>query len=66
MAGMRSVYKILFEQSEGIRPLGELRRRCEDNIKVNLNEVECEDVDWFHATQNGVLWRALCQQLMNP
>jgi hypothetical protein len=31
----------------GKRPLGRPRRRFEDNIKMNLEEVECVGVDWI-------------------
>jgi len=37
---------------EGKRPLGKLRRRLEDNIKMNLQEVGCGGVDWIDLTQN--------------
>jgi hypothetical protein len=30
--------------------LGKPRRRWEDNIKINLKEVGCEDVGWIHLT----------------
>jgi hypothetical protein len=32
--------------------------RGEDNIKVTLNELGREDMEWFHTTQDGVLGRA--------
>jgi hypothetical protein len=37
----RGVYKILVGKHEGKRPLGRPRRRREDNIKTDLQEVEC-------------------------
>jgi hypothetical protein len=30
-----------------------LKKRCEDNIKEHIMEVECEFVDWIHVTQDG-------------
>jgi hypothetical protein len=36
----RSVYRVLVGKSEGKRPLGIPRRRWEDNIKMDLQEVE--------------------------
>jgi hypothetical protein len=35
----RNSYRILVGKSEGNRPLGRPRRRCEDNIKMDLTEV---------------------------
>jgi len=35
----RGVYRVLVGKSEGKRPLGRLRRRWEDNIKMDLQEV---------------------------
>jgi hypothetical protein len=37
----RGVYRVLVEKHEGKRPLGRARRRWEDNIKMNLQEVGC-------------------------
>ena len=39
--GERRVYRILVGKSEGKRPLGRPKRRWEDNIKTDLQEVEC-------------------------
>jgi len=36
---MREVHKVLVGKPEGKRPLGRPRRRWEDNIKMNLQEV---------------------------
>jgi hypothetical protein len=38
---MRHVYRVLVGKSEGKRPLGRPRRRWEDNIKMDLQEVGC-------------------------
>jgi hypothetical protein len=38
----RKVYKVLVGKSEGKRPLGRPRRRCENGIRVNLNEIGSE------------------------
>ena len=35
----RGTYRVLVERSEGRSPLGRPRRRWENNIKINLNEV---------------------------
>jgi hypothetical protein len=37
----RGVYRVLVAQTEGKRPLGRPRRRWEDNIKMDRQEVGC-------------------------
>jgi hypothetical protein len=37
---------------EGKRPLGRLRRRWEDNIKMYLQEVKCGDLDWIELAED--------------
>ena len=41
----RGVYRVLVGTPEGKRPPGRSRRRWEDNIKMDLQEVGCEDLD---------------------
>jgi len=41
----RGVYRVLVGKREGKKPLARPRRRWEDNIKMGLQEVGCEDVD---------------------
>ena len=38
---------------EGKRPLGRPRRRWEDNIKMDLQEVACGNMDWVDLAQIG-------------
>jgi hypothetical protein len=44
---------------EGKRSLGRLRRRWEDNIKMDIQEVRCGGVDWIDLPQDRDRWRAL-------
>jgi hypothetical protein len=44
-AGGKSVYRVLVEKPERKRPLGRPRRRWEDNIKADLQEVGCGGMD---------------------
>jgi hypothetical protein len=37
----RGVYRVLVGKPEGRRPLGRPRRRWEDNVKMDLQEVGC-------------------------
>jgi hypothetical protein len=48
MGEVRGAYNILIGRPDGRRPLGRLRRRWEDNIKMHLGEIGFGDVDWIH------------------
>ena len=50
---------------EGKGPLGRLRRRWEDNIKMDLQEVGCGGIDWIEPAQDRDRWRALVNAAMN-
>ena len=50
---------------EGKRPLGRPRRRWEDNIKRDLEEVGCGGVDWIEMARDRDSWRALVNAVMN-
>ena len=49
----RGVYKVLMVKPEGKRPLGRPKRRWEDNIKIDLQEVGCGGMDWIELAQDG-------------
>jgi hypothetical protein len=42
---VRGAYNVLVGRLEGRRPLGRLRHRWEDNIKMDLREIGFGDVD---------------------
>ena len=44
---------------EGKRPLGKTRRRWEDNIKMNLQEAECDSMDSIKLAQDRDRWWAV-------
>ena len=46
------------------RPLGRPRCRWEDNIKMDLQEVGCEGMDWINVAQNRDRWWALVNAVM--
>jgi hypothetical protein len=50
---------------EGKRPLGRLRRRRVDNIRMDLQEVRCGYVDWIDLAQYRDRWQTLASAVMN-
>jgi len=59
------VYRVLVAKPEGKRPLGRPRRRWEDNIKMDLQEVGGGCGDWMELSQDRDRWRALVSTVMN-
>ena len=55
----RGVHRVLAGKPEGKRPLGRPRRRWEDNIKMDLQEVGGSCGDWMEMAQDRDRWRAL-------
>jgi len=55
----RGMYRVLVGKPEGKTPLGRPRRRWEDNIKMDLQEVVCGGMDWLELTQDRERWRAV-------
>jgi hypothetical protein len=45
MGEWRDMYRVLVGKIEGRRPMGRPRRRWTDNSKIDLQEVECGDMD---------------------
>jgi hypothetical protein len=52
-------------KTEGKRPLGSPRRRWEDNMKADLQEVGCGCMDWIELAQDRDRLRALVNEVMN-
>ena len=65
MGEMTGVYRILVGKPEGKRPLGRPRRRWEDNIKMDFQEVRCGGMDWIELAQDRERWQALVNAVMN-
>jgi len=65
MGESRSVYRILMGNPEGKRPLGRPRRRWEDTIKMDLQEVRCWGMDWIELAQDRDKWRSVVNAVMN-
>ena len=52
MEQFRYVHRLLMRKPESKRPLGRLRRRWEDNIKMDLREVGCDPRDWIALAED--------------
>ena len=59
------MYGVLVWKPEGKRPLGRPRRRWEDNIKMDLQEVGGVCGDWTELAQDRDRWRALVSTVIN-
>jgi len=65
MGERRGVYRFLVGKHEGKRTLWRPRRRWEDNIKMDLQEVGCGDVYWIELAQDRERWRAFVAEVIN-
>jgi len=61
----RGVYRVLVEKQEGKRQLERPRRRWVVNIRMDLQEVGCEYMDWIGLAQDRDRWRTLVSAVMN-
>ena len=59
------VHRVLVEKPERKIPLGRPRRRWEDNIKMDLQEVGGGCGDWIELAQDWDRWRAPVGTMMN-
>ena len=65
MGEERGVYRVLVVKPEGKTPLGRPRRRWVDNVRTDLQEVECGYMDWIWLAQDRDWWRTLVGAVMN-
>jgi len=65
MGESRGVYRVLVGIPEGNIPFGRHRHRWEDNVKMDLQEVGCEGMDWINVAQFRDRWLALVNAVMN-
>jgi hypothetical protein len=61
----RVLYRVLVGKPGGKIPLGRPRRRWEDNVRMDLQEVGCAFEDWIALAQDRDKWRALVSQVRN-
>jgi len=65
MGDRRGVYRVLVGKPEVKRPLERPRRRWEDSIKIDLQEVGCGSMDWIELDNDRDRWRALVNAVIN-
>jgi hypothetical protein len=65
MGETRNVYRLLVGKPEGKKPLGRPRRRCVNNIKMDLLEIVCGSVVWIGLAQDRDKLRAIVNTVMN-
>jgi hypothetical protein len=61
----RNVYKVLMGKPEGKRPLGKLRCRWEDGIRMDLREIGWGSVEWIQLGKDMDWWWALVNTVMS-
>ena len=61
----RSAFKILTGKPTGKRPLGRSRRRWEDNIRMDLEDIGINTRNWVDLAQDRIYWRALVNAALN-
>jgi hypothetical protein len=64
MGEKRNAYRLWVGKPEGKRLLGRPRRRCVDNIKMDLGEVEWGDVDLTGLAKDSNRWRTLVSSVL--
>jgi hypothetical protein len=65
MGEKRNGYRLLVGKPEGKRPLRRPKRRCVDNIEMDLLEIGWAGVDWIGLAQDRDNWRAFVNAVMN-
>jgi hypothetical protein len=55
----------LVAKPDGNRPLERPRRRWEDSVEMDLQEVRWESMDWIDLAEDRIRWRELVNAVMN-
>jgi hypothetical protein len=61
----RDLYRVLLGKPEGKKPLGRPKRRWENSVKMDLQEVGCWSKDWIELAQDRDMWQALVIAVMD-
>jgi predicted membrane protein len=65
MREKRNVYRFMVRKPERKKPLGRSRHRWMNNIKMYIEEVEWDDVNWIGLAEDIDRWRVLVNTVMN-
>jgi hypothetical protein len=65
MRERRVAHRVLMGKPERKRPFGRPMFRWEDNIKMYLQEVGCESMDWIDLAKDRGIWWAFVNAVMN-
>ena len=65
MGEKRDVNRVLWRNLRESGPLGRPRRSWEDNIKMDLQEVGCADMDWIELARDRDRRWALLNAVIN-
>ena len=65
MGEWRGIYRVLVGKPEGKRPMARPRRRWEDNINMDIQEVGCGGMDWIELAEGRDRWRTVVNSVMN-
>ena len=66
MGERRGAYRVLVGKPERKRQFGRPRRKCEDNIKNDLQRLNGGGgIDWIDLAQDRERWRALVNGVIN-
>ena len=65
MGEERGVCRVLVGKPEGKRQIRRPKRRWVDNIRMDLQEVGCGNMDWIELAQDRDRWRTLVSTVMN-
>jgi hypothetical protein len=65
MVEERKVYRVLVGKPEGKRPLGRLRCKWEDGIRMDLRGTGSAGVEWDQLAQDRGWWQAVGNMVMN-
>jgi hypothetical protein len=65
MGDRRGPYRVLVGKPVGKRPIGRPRRKWEDNIKMDLQEMRWAGMDWISLAHDRDWWRTFVNAVMN-
>jgi hypothetical protein len=65
MGNKRTAYRVLVGNPEGKRPVERVRRRWDDNIKMNFREIGWGAMNWIRLAKDRDQWRTFVNTVMN-